>query len=130
MNLMQYRRHPWLAVVLAFVLALSQVAVAAHACQSDARGEPLPGDVRFAHSMPDCGSMPLQSEPATNLCGAHCVVDSYMHSGNPVLAPAAVLPPLLVRALPAFRGGCSTLRDAEARLPTPPPLLRYARLLI
>jgi len=80
--------------------------------------------------MPNCDSMPVQSDPAANLCEAHCLVGQQVQSDNSLSAPIGVLLPLVVRPVPALLGGRSTFVKAETPLPTPPPLLRFTRLLI
>ena len=128
---MRHRRHRWLAAVLAFVLAFSQVVVAAYACPIDAPGGSTPFEiVRVTEPMPDCEAMPAQADPAPNLCEAHCLVAQQTQSDNAVFAAVAVLPALVVRTPSTVRDGRATFVDAETPLPTPPPLLRFARLLI
>ena len=131
MNLVRRRRQRLLAAVLAFVLAFSQVVLAAYACPiDDASSATSFTDARYAQPMPDCQAMPAQGEPAPNLCEAHCLVGQQLQLDKVVFAPVAVLPPLIVRAVPGIDEGPSTVVEAEAPLPTPPPLLRFTRLLI
>ena len=129
-NLVRDRRHRSLAVVLAFALALSQGVVAAYACPiDDMKSATRYTDARNADPMPDCDAMPAQGEPAANRCQTHCLVGQQVQSDNAVFAPVAIVAPLIVRMMSAIYEGRVTFLHAEVPLPTPPPLLRFTRLL-
>ena len=127
---MNARRHRLLAFLLLVALGFSQVAVAAYACPI-VDGSTLWTDIGNAEPMADCDGMPAPSDGAPNACEAHCLVGTQTETDGPMPAPVAVAPPLVlctVAMLPFAYG--ATLADADAPLPTPPPLLRFARLLI
>ncbi|HET9670818.1 MAG TPA: hypothetical protein VFQ93_14525 [Casimicrobiaceae bacterium] len=131
MNLERYRRRRWMAALLAFALAFAQVAVAAYACPiADPMVTTPVSDARSMEPMSDCGPMPAQADPATNVCEAHCLVGQQVQSDSGMFTPVAVVPPLVIRVLPASLDARAAFVDADAPLPTPPPLLRFTRLLI
>ena len=123
------RRHRFLTALLAFALAFSQLAIAAYACPIT-DGSTLWTDMRHAQSMADCDGMPTQSDAAPNACEAHCLVATQMQGDGTVLAPVAIAPPLVVRTAPLLLAVSNAFVAPDSPLPTPPPLLRFARLLI
>ena len=115
---------------LAACVLFAQSAALAYACQ---RGQ-ADGVVAGATVAP-CPEHLLDAQPATpiangNVCEAHCQTASLPDAGMPDLpAPIAIaawwLPPLVERAAPVAHSD-----DVEAKSAAPPPLARFARLLI
>jgi hypothetical protein len=83
------RRHRWLAVGLALLLAGGQVAAAAYAC-ADAGSEPV------AVHGPDCAghAKPAKDAAQPLLCKAHC--ESGQQTVNTAAASASVPAPALI----------------------------------
>ena len=81
--------------------------------------------------MADCDVMPAKSDAAPNLCEAHCLVATQVQSDGLALAAVETVPPLVVRTVPTSPTGWGrVIVGTTSPLPTPPPLLRFARLLI
>jgi hypothetical protein len=123
------RRHRFLAGLVLLALAFSQLAVAAFACPI-ADGSTPWTDMRSAQPMADCEGMPAKPDAAPNVCEAHCLVGTQMQADARILAPLAIVSPLFLRAVvPSSTFGDASVR-ADSPLPTPPPLLLFARRLI
>jgi hypothetical protein len=130
MIVVRRRRHRWIAAFLAFALAFSQVVLAAHACPLDAAAATPATGMGHAHAMPDCDGMPPPADSPTDVCATHCLVGQQVQNDDPVFAHVVVTPLLVVRAWRAPPRAADALVGTDSPLPTPPPLLRFSRLLI
>jgi hypothetical protein len=124
------RRHRWIVAFLIFVLAFSQVAVAAHACPIVASSGSASFTAEANAPMADCEEMPAPADAGANVCEAHCLVGQQVQNSDATLAPVALPPPLFVRVPTdvAARGMVFSTADPPAgRLPAH---VRFNRLLI
>ena len=126
-------RRQWIAAALAFLLAFAGIVSAAHACSIEHPSSSLQSvaDGHAADAPDDCAAMSGMHDAAANACQSHCI------AGHQVSAQAEA-PSALVAMRPVLR-----VASAERLLPAggtsaqpssigagPPPLLRFARLLI
>jgi hypothetical protein len=130
-NIRRRRAGRFAGAALALLMAFASVVAAAHACTF--RDVVTQGSVQVAstgNAMPGCNDTPANPGGDANACAFHCT------SGNvPDLQP--VLPATLYVASSPLR---IEVPDAPSRpavpyeltalAATPPPLLRFARLLI
>jgi hypothetical protein len=111
-------------------VAFSQLALAAYACPIANDSMP-PADMRHQEPMPDdCGGMPGQSDMGPNACEVHCLPATHAQSENPVSAPVAALPPLVLHGIEAAPAINDVIAGIVPPFTRPPPLLLFARLLI
>lgn len=119
-----------LAWTVAVCVLFAQSAAIAYACQRVQADR-----VDTGATVTPCPQHLLDAEPATpiangNVCEAHCQTASLPDAGmTDVPAPVAIaawwLPPLVELAGPAVPSD-----DIDAKSAAPPPLARFARLLI
>jgi hypothetical protein len=112
-------------------MAFASVVAAAHACTfRDVMTHGFADAASTGTNMPNCDDVPASAGADANVCAFHCV------SGNlldvPSVAALSVAPSALRVDAPDPLSGARTARPYEvtALAAAPPPLLRFARLLI
>lgn len=128
---MKRRRHRWTTALVVFVLAFSQVVVAAYACPIVV----AVGSASFtgeAHAAPmaNCEEMPAPADAGANICEAHCLVGQQVQNSDATLAPVAMPPPLFVRVATNASARGVVIGAADPPAARTPAHVRFSRLLI
>ena len=111
-------------------LVFSQALVAAYACPLGSQATDAVV-ARVAEAMPDCDGMPDDAASSGNLCEAHCLPAQQIQLADAPLPPLAAQPPLIVRVRSDLAEICDGIPAQQApATATPPPRLRFSRLLI
>jgi len=127
-------RRRRLAGALAFLLAFAGIVGAAHACSVEHPASSLQTvAVGGAADTPDdCAGMSGMRDAAANACQSHCIaghqVSAQAEAPSALVARQPVLRVAMGESPPLAAGGMSAQPSSIGA--GPPPLLRFARLLI
>lgn len=132
-NIRRRRARRFVGGALALLMAFASVVAAAHACTF--RDVVTQGSAQVAstgNAMPGCNDAPTNSGGDANACAFHCT-SGHLLDLQPVFPTALSVPssPLRIDAPDGLSRGRPALPyELTALAATPPPLLRFARLLI
>ena len=131
-NIRTRRARRFVGAALALLMAFASVVAAAHACTfRDATAHGF-ADAAATGGMPNCDDVPANAGAAANACAFHCTSGNLVDVQPLVPAGLSVAPSALrVDAPDGLSRGRPTLPyELTALAAAPPPLLRFARLLI